>query len=200
MAPPFLALICYEAVFSGDLGRETDQAAYILNITNDAWFDGSVGLAQHADHVKLRAVEEGLPLIRVANSGLTEVVDPLGRVTQNLPQEQIGVLDVVPANRLDATIFTRLGYWPLLAALLGGLAIAVWSSRSAPVCRPVEPRACTFRNIALLDLGYQAFFISRLTGPGFAVRNPTERFISGRILQSGVFEWRAPPIFSLPNP
>jgi apolipoprotein N-acyltransferase len=128
--PAFLALICYEAVFSGELGRYTDQAAYILNITNDAWFDGSIGLAQHADNAKLRAVEEGMPLIRVANSGITEVVDPLGRVTQSLPPEQIGVLDVVPPNRLDGTIFTRLGYWPLLVAVLLGLAIAAASARA----------------------------------------------------------------------
>jgi len=128
-APPFLALICYEAIFSGDLGRETDNAQFILNITNDAWFDGSIGLAQHAEHARLRAVEEGLPLIRVANSGLTEVIDPLGRVTQSLPQEQIGLLDVVPANRLPSTLFARLGYWPLLGAVLAGLALAVWSAR-----------------------------------------------------------------------
>ncbi len=127
--PAFLAVICYEAIFSGDLGRYLDQAAYILNITNDAWFDGSIGLAQHADHARLRAVEEGMPLIRVGNSGITEVVDPLGRVTQSLPPEQIGLLDVVPPNRLDGTVFSRLGYWPLLVAVLIGLAIAVWSAR-----------------------------------------------------------------------
>ncbi|MDR3475369.1 MAG: apolipoprotein N-acyltransferase [Devosia sp.] len=127
--PAFLALICYEAIFSGDLGPDTGKAQFILNITNDAWFDGSIGLAQHADHVRLRAVEEGLPIIRVANSGLTEAIDPLGRVTQRLAPEQIGVLDIVPANRLPETIFTRLGYWPLLGALLLGLAIAAWSAR-----------------------------------------------------------------------
>ena len=127
--PPFLALICYEAIFSGDLGPDVGNAQFILNITNDAWFDGSVGLAQHADHVRLRAVEEGLPLIRVANSGLTEVIDPLGRVTQHLPPEQEGVLDVVPANRLQGTVFSRLGYWPLLAAVLLGLVVAWWSAR-----------------------------------------------------------------------
>ena len=127
--PPFLALICYEAIFSGDLGRDTANAQFILNITNDAWFDGSVGLAQHADHVRLRAVEEGLPIIRVANSGLTEVIDPLGRVTASLPPEQVGLLDVVPANRLPDTVFTRFGYWPLLVTVLLGLAIALWSAR-----------------------------------------------------------------------
>ena len=125
--PPFLALICYEAIFSGDLGPDTSKAQFILNITNDAWFDGSVGLAQHADHARLRAVEEGLPMVRVANSGETMVIDPLGRVTQSLPQEQIGLLDVVPANRLSGTIFTRLGYWPFAGAMLLGLVLA-WAS------------------------------------------------------------------------
>ncbi|WDR07040.1 apolipoprotein N-acyltransferase [Devosia rhodophyticola] len=60
--PPFLALICYEALFSGDLG-DTVQARYLLNITNDAWFDGSIGPAQHAQHARVRAVEEGMSLI-----------------------------------------------------------------------------------------------------------------------------------------
>lgn len=127
--PAFLALICYEAIFSGDLGPDTAKAQFILNITNDAWFDGSVGLAQHADHARLRAVEEGLPLVRVGNSGITELVDPLGRVTASLPPEQVGVLDVVPANRLEATPFTRLGYWPFWVAMLIGLGLAVWSAR-----------------------------------------------------------------------
>jgi apolipoprotein N-acyltransferase len=130
--PAFLALICYEAVFSGDLGRYVDQAAYILNVTNDAWFDGSIGLAQHADHARLRAVEEGMPLIRVANSGITEVVDPLGRVVASLPPEQEGVLNVTPPQKLDGTIFSRLRYWPLLIAILIGLGIAVWSARRKP--------------------------------------------------------------------
>src|SRR6185437_2804370 len=125
--PAFLALICYEAIFSGDLGPDTSKAQFILNITNDAWFDGSIGLAQHADHARLRAVEEGLPMVRVANSGLTEVIDPLGRITNSLPSETVGLLDVVPANRLEATPFTRLGYWPFLVALLVGFGIAVWS-------------------------------------------------------------------------
>ena len=70
-----------------------------------------------------------MPLIRVANSGQTLLIDPLGRVTQSLPQEQIGLLDVVPANRLPGTIFTRLGYWPFAGAMLIGLVLAWWSAR-----------------------------------------------------------------------
>ena len=127
--PPLLALICYEAVFSGELGPDTANAQLILNITNDAWFDGSIGLAQHADHARLRAVEEGLPIVRVGNSGVTELIDPMGRVTASLPQEAMGLIDVVPSNRLPGTIFTRLGYWPLGIALMIGLGIAWVTSR-----------------------------------------------------------------------
>lgn len=123
--PAFLALICYEAIFSGDIGQIADygpaRAQFILNITNDAWFDGSIGPAQHADHARLRAVETGLPLVRVANSGKTMLVDPLGRVTASLAPETINVLDVVPDHRLPATLFDRFGYWPFWGAEILGL-------------------------------------------------------------------------------
>jgi apolipoprotein N-acyltransferase len=123
--PALLALICYEAVFSGDLGPGIGKAQFLLNITNDSWFDGSIGPAQHAAHARLRAVEEGIPLVRDANSGLTFVTDPLGRTTASLAPGQIGVLDVSPDQRLAATLFSRLRYWPLLGAELIGLAVAL---------------------------------------------------------------------------
>ena len=66
-----LALICYEILFSGDLG-DTAGAQFLFNITNDAWFDGSIGPAQHAHHARVRAVEEGMSLIRAANSMIGE--------------------------------------------------------------------------------------------------------------------------------
>jgi len=128
-APPFLALICYEAIFSGDLGPDVSNADYLLNITNDAWFDGSIGPAQHAHHVRLRAVEEGMALVRAANSGITMLVDPLGRVTARLAEQQMAVLDVSPARRLADTVFARLRHLPFAAALALGAAIAVLSSR-----------------------------------------------------------------------
>jgi apolipoprotein N-acyltransferase len=127
--PPFLALICYEAVFSGDLGADIDQAGLLFNITNDAWFDGSIGPAQHADHARIRAVEEGMPLIRAANSGLTFVTDPLGRITAELAPRQPALLDVVPDERLAPTLFARWRYWPLLAAELLGFVISLAAAR-----------------------------------------------------------------------
>lgn len=126
--PKFLALICYEILFSGDLG-DTAGAQYILNITNDAWFDGSIGPAQHAHHARVRAVEEGMSLIRAANSGLTFATDPLGRITAALAPLQMAALDVRPDQRLASTVFARVRYWPLLIVLAAGLLVSVAVSR-----------------------------------------------------------------------
>lgn len=126
--PSLLALICYEILFSGDLG-DTGNAQFLFNITNDAWFDHSIGPAQHAHHARIRAVEEGMSLIRAANSGLTFATDPLGRITAQLEPLQMAALDVRPHDRLESTPFTRLRYWPLLIALLLGLAISVLARR-----------------------------------------------------------------------
>tara|TARA_R110002020_G_scaffold58459_4_gene160301 strand:- start:601 stop:2211 length:1611 start_codon:yes stop_codon:yes gene_type:complete len=126
--PSLLALICYEILFSGDLG-DTDNAQFLFNITNDAWFDHSIGPAQHAHHARIRAVEEGMSLIRAANSGLTFATDPLGRITAQLPPLQMAALDVRPHERLAGTPFTRFRYWPLLIALLLGLAISALAHR-----------------------------------------------------------------------
>lgn len=127
--PPLLALICYEAVFPGDLGEATRQAQFILNITNDAWFDGSIGPAQHFHHARLRAVEEGIGMVRVANSGITALVDPLGRVTARLPERSAAVLDVVPDERLPTTLYAQWRDLPFFAALGFGLVVALLTRR-----------------------------------------------------------------------
>jgi len=126
--PSFLALICYEILFSGDLG-DAANATYLFNITNDAWFDGSIGPAQHAHHARLRAVEEGMSLIRAANSGLTFATDPWGRITAQLAPQEMAVLDVSPHERLASTVFSQLRYWPLLGALGLGLLISLVAAR-----------------------------------------------------------------------
>ena len=126
--PPLLALICYEILFSGDLG-DTANAQFLFNITNDAWFDGSIGPAQHAHHARVRAVEEGMSLVRAANSGLTFATDPLGRITAELAPQQMAALDVRPHERLSGTMFSQLRYWPLLIVLVAGLAVSVLISR-----------------------------------------------------------------------
>lgn len=127
--PPFLALICYEILFSGDLG-DTAGAQFLFNITNDAWFDGSIGPAQHAHHARVRAVEEGMSLVRAANSGLTFATDPLGRITAEIAPGQMAALDVRPHERLPVTVFSQLRHWPLLIALVAGLLISLVAARS----------------------------------------------------------------------
>ena len=127
--PPFVALICYEAVFPGDLGADLDKAEFILNVTNDAWFDGSIGPAQHAHHARLRAVETGLPMIRAANSGVTMVTDGLGRVTDRLPAGVISILDATLTEKLPGSLFNRVGHWPFWLAILGFIAAGILARR-----------------------------------------------------------------------
>jgi apolipoprotein N-acyltransferase len=127
-APAILLLICYEVIFSGDLG-DTEGAQFMLNLTNDAWFDASVGPAQHAHHARLRAVEEGMSLVRAANTGLTFVTDPVGRITAQLAPGEMAALDVRPHQRLVSTIFSRVRHWPFIIAVLACMMIGVVTAR-----------------------------------------------------------------------
>ena len=91
--PPLLPLLCYEAIFSGV--HHTEKCPqWILNITNDGWFLNSLGPRQHMEIARFRAIEEGLPLVRVANTGITAVVDAFGRTLHVLPYGKEGILDV----------------------------------------------------------------------------------------------------------
>jgi apolipoprotein N-acyltransferase len=127
--PAFLALVCYEAVFPGDIG-EVQRAEFILNVTSDAWFDGSIGPAQHAHHARLRSVETGLPMLRSSNTGVTMVVDPLGRVTARLAEQEVAVLDAaVPERLAGETLYTRLGDWPFFGALAVGFLLSLLALR-----------------------------------------------------------------------
>ncbi|WP_297111084.1 apolipoprotein N-acyltransferase [uncultured Devosia sp.] len=127
-APAPLVLVCYEVIFSGDLG-EVAAAQFLLNLTNDAWFDGSIGPAQHAHHARLRAVEEGMSLVRAANTGLTFATDPLGRVTAELAPGEMAVLDLRPHERLNGTVFQSVRHWPFLIAVVAGIVAGFLAAR-----------------------------------------------------------------------
>ncbi|ODT72794.1 MAG: apolipoprotein N-acyltransferase [Pelagibacterium sp. SCN 63-23] len=127
-APAPLVLVCYEIIFPGDLG-DVAQAQFLLNVTNDAWFDGSIGPAQHAHHARVRAVEEGMSLVRAANTGLTFATDPLGRITAQLVPGQMAALDLRPHHKLDSTIFAKVRHWPFLIAVVAGMLIGFVASR-----------------------------------------------------------------------
>lgn len=113
--PAARVLICYEAIFprSGD-----DEAGWILNVTNDAWFGISAGPYQHFLAARARALEAGLPLIRAANTGVSAIVDSYGRVTEMLPLNVSGVIDgSLPGPALTETLFRRAGNIPAVVSI-----------------------------------------------------------------------------------
>jgi apolipoprotein N-acyltransferase len=127
-----LPLICYEAVFPQDL-RASPRADWILQITNDAWFGTLSGPFQHADQARLRAIEQGLPLARVANTGVTEMIDARGRITAALPFGGPGYLDAALPGALPPPPYARYDELPALLLLAGCVVLAFrrQSARSA---------------------------------------------------------------------
>ena len=124
--PAFAPLICYEAIFPGVIIDKSRRPAWILNITNDAWFGRSSGPYQHFAIARTRAVEEGLPLVRVANNGISGVIDPLGRIVARTNLDAVGYVDAALPAALAATPYARLGNWAFFALLLlGAVAVAL---------------------------------------------------------------------------
>lgn len=116
--PPFSPLICYEAIFPGQVIAARDRPRWIVTVTNDAWFGNSTGPRQHLAAARLRAVEEGLPLARAANTGISAAYDAFGRELGRLGMGVTGTLAVTLPGHLDAPLFARAGLW-----LPGGLAV-----------------------------------------------------------------------------
>lgn len=112
-------LICYEAVFPTALNVPAERPGWLLHITNDAWFGTLTGPFQHAALARLRAVEQGLPLVRVANTGVTQMVDARGRVTAELPFGVQAYLDAALPGSLPPTPYRQWGEAPFLLALAG---------------------------------------------------------------------------------
>jgi apolipoprotein N-acyltransferase len=117
-----LPLICYEGIFPQDVNAAPARADWLLQVTNDAWFGTVSGPFQHADQARMRAIEQGLPLVRVANTGITAVYDARGQVLASLAFGQEAHLDAALPGALPATPFFRWGEAPALV-LLGGLAL-----------------------------------------------------------------------------
>lgn len=126
-----LPLICYEAIFPRDVNAMPERADWMLQITNDAWFGTLTGPFQHFAQARLRAVEQGLPLIRVANTGVTAVVDAHGRVVKDLPFAVMAALDVHVPGALPPTPYSLWGDGPV-GLLLSGLAVAAFTRRRQP--------------------------------------------------------------------
>ena len=118
-APNFLPLICYEIIFPGQAVPRNERPDWMLNLTNDGWFGRSAGPYQHFQQARVRAMEEGLPLVRAANTGISAVVDPLGRIIGSLPLGREGILDARLPNPLPRTIYRHVGDAP------AGLLVAI---------------------------------------------------------------------------
>lgn len=125
-------MICYEAIFPGYI-RAVDRPDWMVQVTNDAWFGSFAMPYQHLALARLRSAEQGLPLVRSANTGVSALIDARGTVTHSLPMDVQGVLDVRLPPGLPPTFYARAGDLPpLMLAIfvtLSGLAVA---RRSAP--------------------------------------------------------------------
>ena len=107
--PPFSPLICYEVIFPGAVVDAANRPSWLLNVTNDGWYGRSHGPYQHFAMSQVRAVEEGLPMVRAANTGVSGVADAYGRIMQSLPLGAAGVVDVALPPPLPPTLYAVYG-------------------------------------------------------------------------------------------
>ena len=120
-APRMLPLICYEAIFPGDIASHDERAGWMINLTNDGWFGNSTGPYQHLQQARVRAIEQGLPMVRAANTGISAVIDPAGRIVARLGLGVEGVLDANLPAAIAPTIYARLGDMPAAIMVAAGL-------------------------------------------------------------------------------
>lgn len=116
--PPFSPLICYEVIFPAAVTATGRRPQWLLNITNDAWFGVSSGPYQHLTSARLRTIEEGLPMIRAANTGVSAVIDAYGTVLASLDMEVQGTIDHALPPARAATLYSRWGDGMLLLVVL----------------------------------------------------------------------------------
>lgn len=128
--PAIGPLICYEAIFPGAVVQGGERPAFLLNVTNDGWFGQTTGPHQHLHQARVRAVEEGLPMLRVANNGISAVIDARGRVLQQLGLDVKGVIDSALPAAIEPPPYARYGDGIFVAMLaVCALALAAFRGR-----------------------------------------------------------------------
>ncbi|MET0301969.1 MAG: apolipoprotein N-acyltransferase [Methyloceanibacter sp.] len=117
-APPVTPLICYEIIFPQEITETGTHPGWLLNLTNDAWFGSSAGPYQHFHQAQVRAVEQGLPVVRAANTGISAVIDPFGRVRAEIGLGEKGIIDADLPKAGPPTLFVQFGTIVEIATLL----------------------------------------------------------------------------------
>jgi apolipoprotein N-acyltransferase len=130
-APGAVPLICYEIIFPGELTSSGQRPGWIINVTNDGWFGNSSGPYQHLQQARVTAIEQGLPVARAANTGVSAVIDPLGRMIASLPLASEGVLDAPLPRSIGAPVYVRFGDAPAAALILIAFVVAVRGRKRA---------------------------------------------------------------------
>jgi apolipoprotein N-acyltransferase len=129
-APAMLPLICYEVIFPDQAVPRGERPGWLLNLTNDGWFGISTGPYQHFQQARVLAIEQGLPLVRAANTGISAVVDPLGRIIKSLPLGTEGILDSALPQPIVSTLYVRVGDFIAYAFVAGALLLALARRRT----------------------------------------------------------------------
>lgn len=109
-AGTMIPLVCYEIIFPGEVAR-AGRPDWFVNVTDDSWFGPWAGPQQHLVIARLRAIEQGVPVARAANTGISAIIDPYGRIAEQLGQNQTGFVDGVLPAAIAATVFSRFSGW-----------------------------------------------------------------------------------------
>ena len=122
----FRVLICYEIIFPDFIAEDNFRPDVLLILSNDAWFGKTAGPHQHFAQARMRAIEEGLPVFRVANTGISGVIDSYGRVLARSKLGAAAVIDAPLPPALEGTVYTQLRMVAPLLLLLGYFFMSLW--------------------------------------------------------------------------
>ena len=129
---PLVAVaICYEIIFPGHVVDDLFRPDWIFNATNDAWFGTSIGPEQHLASARMRAIEEGLPVIRAANTGISAVIDANGEFVPRLDTGETGIIDASLPSARPPALYASFGDWMLLALILASWSWALTANATA---------------------------------------------------------------------
>ncbi|MFA5548799.1 MAG: apolipoprotein N-acyltransferase [Porticoccaceae bacterium] len=131
--------ICYEIVYQDLVARTTADADILLTVSNDTWFGSSIGPHQHFEMARLRALENGKPVLRATNDGITAIIDSRGQVRASLPQFQRAVLEGEVTPHSGTTPFTRFGSWPVVVLCLLMVAVGLRLGRTGLIAGRPTP-------------------------------------------------------------